>query len=143
MIHLFVSVCLHELLKQHLGQFTMIYKTKTNKTPGASCIKLYVDFILKVYVDTSARFYVRTKVFRFIKPGVHRNLRKNHFINSSQGKIVRMCISTPTPPVNHHIWSLQLSDLCPMSCVSLPFVPIYGPSCFMFIITSVSPSRVS
>ncbi len=28
-------------------------------------------------------------------------------------------------------------------CVSLPLVPIYGPSCFLLIISSVSPSRVS
>ncbi len=45
--------------------------------------------------------------FRFIKPCVRQNLRKNPFINPSQGKIVRMIISTPTPPRNHHIWSLQ------------------------------------
>ncbi len=74
---------------------------------GASCIKLYVDFNLKVYVRTKARFCVRTKVFRFIKACVRQNMRKNPLINPSQGKIVRMCISTPTPPRNHHIWSLQ------------------------------------
>ncbi len=31
----------------------------------------------------------------------------------------------------------------PMSSVSLPPVPIYGPTYFLFIISSVSPSRVS
>jgi len=28
-------------------------------------------------------------------------------LNASQGKIVHTCISTPTPPQNHHILSLQ------------------------------------
>ena len=77
------------------------------KRPGASFIKLCVDFILKVCVRTYGRICVRTKVFRFIKPCVGQNLRKNPFRNPSQGKIVRTCISTPTPPRNHHIWSLQ------------------------------------
>ncbi len=36
--------------------------------------------------------------------------------------------------------SLPLSDLCP-HVLCLPLVPIYGPSCFPFIISSVSPSR--
>ncbi len=31
----------------------------------------------------------------------------------------------------------------PLSSVSLHLVPIYGPSCFLFIISSVSPSHVS
>ncbi len=50
--------------------------------------------------------YVRKKVFRFIKACVRQNLRKNPFINPSQGKIVCTCISTPTPR-KHHIWRLQ------------------------------------
>ncbi len=58
--------------------------------PGVTFIKIYIDFILKVYIDT--------KVFRFIKTSVQQNLRKNTFINPSQGKIVRTCISTPSPP---------------------------------------------
>ncbi len=80
---------------------------KCMKWPGVSCIKLSVDFILKVYVGTKARFCVHTNVFRLIKACVRRNLRKNHFINPSQGKVVRTCISTPSPPRNHYIWSLQ------------------------------------
>ncbi len=85
----------------------VIKACKGSQRPGASCIKLYVDFNLKVYVCTKARFCLRTKVFRFIKACVRQNMRKNPLINPSQGKIVRTCISTPTPPRNHHIWSLQ------------------------------------
>ncbi len=67
----------------------------------------------KMYLHTKARFCLRTKVFRFIKPCVRQNLRKNPFINPSQGKIVRTCISTPSPPQNNHILSLQcLVILC-------------------------------
>ncbi len=94
---------------------TCISPTPNNEqsTSGASCIKISVDFILKVYVRTKARFWIRTKVFRFIKPYVRQNLRKNPFINPSQGKIVHTCISTLSPPWNNYIWSLQhLGLLC-------------------------------
>ncbi len=74
--------------------------------PEVSFIKLSGDFILKVYVRTKARLCVRVNFFRFIKPCVRQNLHKNPFINPIQGKIVRTFISTPSPPRNHHIWSL-------------------------------------
>ncbi len=68
-------------------------------TSGVSFIKLSVYFILKVYVCVI--------FFRFIKPCVCQNLRKKPLINPSQGNIVRMCISTPSPPRNHHVWNLH------------------------------------
>ncbi len=77
------------------------------KITGVSFIKLSVHFILKVYVCTEAWFCIRVNFFTFIKPCICLNLRKNPFINPSQGKVVRMCISTLTPPRNHHTWSLQ------------------------------------
>ncbi len=57
-----------------------------------------------MYVCTKDRFCDAWIFFRFIKPCLRQNLRKNPFINPSQGKIVRTCISTPTPPRNPHIW---------------------------------------
>ncbi len=77
--------------------------------PEVSFIKLSVDFILKVYVSTKARLCVRVNFFRFIKPCVW----------GSQGKIVRTCISTPSPPRNHHIWSLLRLVL---RCISFPCI---------------------
>ncbi len=81
-------------------------KSKIYRT-GVLFINLSVDFILTVYILTKPSFCASTKVLRFIKPRVRQNQRKNPFINPSQGTIVRMCISTMSPPRNQHIWILQ------------------------------------
>ncbi len=43
-----------------------------------------------------------------------------------------------------HFLLFGIVRLCfPVSCMSLPLVPKYGPSCFLFVMSSVSPSRLS
>ncbi len=39
-----------------------------------------------------------------------------------------------------NIYRTHCQTCVPMSCASLPLVPIFGPSCFLFIISLVSPS---
>ncbi len=94
--------------------------TLRTKSPGVSFIKLSVDFILKVYVRTKARFCVQ------------QNLRKKPFINPSQGKIVRTCISTPTPPRNNHVWRLQRLVLLCITSSACHFHAYYHPRDTMF-----------
>ncbi len=80
---------------------------------GASCIKLSIDFIIKLRVQKKPRFCIRTKFFRFIKPCVRQNLS---FINPSQGKTVRSCISTLSPPEitryvrNNWWWAIEFLE---------------------------------
>ncbi len=70
------------------------------------------------------RFCIRTTFFRFIKPCVRQNLR---FINPSQGKTVRSCISTLSPPeitryVRNNWWRAVefLEKLCKTEVVMRP-----------------------
>ncbi len=93
-----------------------------------------IDLIktLNVYVGTKARFCVCTQVFRFIKPCVRQNLCKNPFINPIQGKIVLTCISTSSPPRNHHIWSLQCLVLLCISSSAYHFHAYSHPRDTMF-----------
>ncbi len=107
--------------------------SQTLQTSGVSFIKLSIDFILKVYVHTKAVFCIRVNVFRFIKPCVRQNLRKNPFINPSQWKSVHTCISTPTTPSNHYIWSLQhLVLLCIITSSAYHFHAYSHPRDTMF-----------
>ncbi len=81
---------------------------------------------------TKARSCIRVIFFRFIKPCVHQNLCKNPFINPSQGKSAHTCISTPSPPRNHHIWSLQRLVLLCITSSAYHFHLYPHPSDTMF-----------
>ncbi len=73
----------------------ILEKKKKSATEFQSVTLQGQDFILRVYVRTKARFCARTKVCR--------NLRKNPFINPSQGKIMRVHLHPDSSQKSPHM----------------------------------------